>query len=85
MFFDVAIWVDCSFSTAMARALERAQEGLPPAATIRAYDKIYFAAQRIHLDRDNPRGTADFMLDNDQSLGRQVWSARPYRAHARVH
>lgn len=63
--FDLAIWVDCSFSTALARALQRAQEGLPPVETITAYETIYFPAQRIHFDHDNPRGSADLILDNN--------------------
>jgi uridine kinase len=61
--FDLTIWVDCSFSTALARALERKQEGLPPAATIRAYDGIYFPAQKAHMDRDHPRESADLLIN----------------------
>jgi uridine kinase len=34
--FDLALWVECSFETALRRAIARAQEGLPPAETIRA-------------------------------------------------
>jgi uridine kinase len=68
--FDLAIWVDCSFATALARALQRAQEGLPPAETITAYETIYFPAQRIHFDQDNPRESADLILDNDFYLAR---------------
>ncbi len=64
-YFDLAIWVDCSFPTALARAINRAQEGLSPANTIAAYDTIYFPAQRIHLDKDNPRENADLILEND--------------------
>lgn len=63
--FDLAIWVDCSFPTALARALARAQEGLQPAETIDAYETIYFPAQKIHFARDNPRETVDLLLDND--------------------
>ncbi len=66
--FDLAIWVDCSFPTALARALARAQEGLPPAETIRAYETIYFPAQKIHFMRDNPREMANLTLNNDSSL-----------------
>jgi len=65
--FDLTIWVDCSFPTALARALARAQEGLSPAETIRAYETIYFPAQKIHFARDNPRETADLIIDNDQT------------------
>ncbi len=63
--FDLAIWIDCSFPTALARAIDRAQEGLSVAKTIAAYETIYFPAQRIHLTRDNPRENADLILEND--------------------
>jgi uridine kinase len=63
--FDLAIWIDCSFPTALARAIERAQEGLSPAHTIAAYETIYFPAQRIHLAQDKPRENADLIFDND--------------------
>ena len=66
--FDLAVWVDCSLPTALARALVRAQEGLSPAKTIRAYETIYFPAQRIHFTRDNPREMAHLVLNNDSSL-----------------
>jgi uridine kinase len=64
-YFDLAIWIDCSFSTALARAIDRAQEGLSPANTIAAYDTIYFPAQRIHLAQDKPRENADLIFEND--------------------
>jgi len=63
-YFDLAIWIDCSFSTALARAIDRAQEGLSPADTIAAYETIYFPAQRIHLAQDQPRENADLIFDN---------------------
>ena len=65
--FDLAIWIDCSFPTALARAMHRAQEGLSPANTIAAYDTIYFPAQRIHLAHDKPRENADLIFENDIS------------------
>ena len=64
-YFDLAIWIDCSFPTALARAIDRAQEGLSPANTIEAYDTIYFPAQRIHLAQDKPRENADLIFEND--------------------
>ena len=64
-YFDLTIWVDCSFPTALARAIDRAQEGLSPASTIAAYDTIYFPAQRIHLAQDKPREHADLIFEND--------------------
>jgi uridine kinase len=63
--FDLTVWIDCSFGTALERATNRCQEGLPPAETIKAFETIYFPAQRIHLVRDNPREAADIVLTND--------------------
>ena len=69
--FDLAIWVECSFPTALARAIERGQEGLTPAKTIASYETIYFPAQRIHLERDDPQATADLILENEFYSGRR--------------
>jgi uridine kinase len=66
--FDLACWVECTFETALERAVRRAQEGLPPAQTIAAYETIYFPAQRIHLERDDPRSSADLRIENDPRL-----------------
>ena len=63
--FDLAVWVECSFSTALQRAIKRSQEGLSLEETIKAFETIYFPAQRIHLARDNPRRAADIILAND--------------------
>ena len=65
--FDLTAWVDCSFATALERAITRCQEGLPPAETIRAFTTIYFPAQRIHFARDNPQDVADFIIRNDNA------------------
>ena len=73
--FDLAIWIDCSFPTALARAIDRAQEGLSAAKTIRAYETIYFPAQRIHLTNDHPREHADLIFENDCYPG-PILSAR---------
>jgi len=64
-YYDLALWVDCSFETALIRALRREQEGLSPDETIQAYQTIYFPAQYIHFALDDPRSTADAILDND--------------------
>jgi uridine kinase len=66
--FDLSFWVECTFATALERALQRGQEGLPPEETIHAYETIYFPAQRIHLERDNPRAAATAILINDPRL-----------------
>jgi uridine kinase len=63
--YDARIWIDCSFETALERAVARSQEGLGPQETIAAYRSIYFPAQRIHFERDEPQMAADCTLVND--------------------
>jgi uridine kinase len=64
--FDLKIWIDCSFATALQRAITRCQENLPPRETKLVFETIYFAAQQIHRDRDDPRGAADIIHSNDK-------------------
>ncbi|MBI4718526.1 MAG: uridine kinase [Planctomycetes bacterium] len=66
--YDVALWVDCTFETALERALARGQEGLDAQATVRAYETIYFPAQRIHRLEDQPLRTAHGIISNDPRL-----------------
>jgi uridine kinase len=66
--YDVSLWIECSFETALERALRRGQEGLPPLETIQAYETIYFPAQCIHFAEDDPRSVADGILVNDPRL-----------------
>ena len=66
--YDLSLWIDCSFETALERAVAREQEGLPPEATISAYRTIYFPAQEIHFIRDNPRSAATAIVTNDPRL-----------------
>jgi uridine kinase len=64
--YDLRVWIETSFETALARALLRGQEGLPRDETVRAYEKIYFPAQRHHFLMDDPKGAADLTYDNDR-------------------
>jgi len=66
--FDLTFWVDCTFDTALERALQRGQEGLSAADTVHAYETIYFPAQQIHFVRDNPKAAADSLIKNDPRL-----------------
>jgi uridine kinase len=77
--FDLAVWIDCSWETALERAIARAQEGLPPDETVRAYRTIYFPAEEIHLARDDPRGSADLILPNDPRLDEREPAGSPAR------
>jgi uridine kinase len=67
--YDLAFWVECSFETALRRALKRNQEGLPPEDIVRDFQTIYFPAQRLHLQLDDPKSFADTVFLND-SVGR---------------
>lgn len=62
--FDMRIWVECSFATAMKRAVTRSQEGLSSDETNAAYEKIYFPAQRLHNEIDSPKLAVDTILLN---------------------
>jgi uridine kinase len=63
--YDLTIWIECSFETALARAVRRKQEGLQPDDTVRAYRTIYFPAQRLHLAKDRPKEAADEVVVNE--------------------
>ncbi len=78
-FFDLRVWIDCSFETALSRAVARAQEGLPPEETVKAYRTIYFPAQEIHLERDDPRSEAHLVIRNDEALDRAKVRRDPHR------
>jgi uridine kinase len=64
--YDYAIWIECSFETALARAVLRNQEGLSPEEIEADYRRIYFPAQEVHMRRDAPRANADLVLISDQ-------------------
>lgn len=64
-YYDLSVWIECSFETALERAIARAQEGLIPKATAEAYRTIYFPAQEIHFRRDDPRHAATLIVNND--------------------
>ncbi|MFB2897242.1 uridine kinase [Aerosakkonemataceae cyanobacterium BLCC-F50] len=67
-YYDLSVWINCTFETALERAIDRAQEGLPPEETIEAYRNIYFPAQQIHFERDAPQSKATLILNNDPRL-----------------
>jgi uridine kinase len=81
--YDLAFWIECSFETALERALRRAQEGLPPSETIRAYQTIYFPAQQLHFALDVPWAAAALVLHNDPLLTVPDGPASPWFLPAR--
>lgn len=67
-YYDLSVWIECSFETALARAMARAQEGLTPQETVEAYRSTYFPAQEIHFRRDEPRNAAMLIVNSDARI-----------------
>lgn len=67
-FYDLSVWVDCTYETALDRALARRQEELSAEATVHAYRTIYFPAQRVHRELDDPVSAATEVFVNDPRL-----------------
>ena len=63
--FDCRIWIDCSFDTGLKRAISRNVEKLEEEKLIHEYDIYYYAAQRLHFERDDPKKFADVIFDNN--------------------
>jgi hypothetical protein len=66
--YDLRVWVECSFATALQRALERNAERLPKHRLREDYERIYHAAQRHHFAVDAPQRRADYTILNDDRL-----------------
>ncbi len=66
--YDASFWIECTFDTALERAMQRHQEGLTDDQTARAYRSIYFPAQEIHFRRDDPKRAATAVVMNDPRL-----------------
>lgn len=64
-FYDHKIWIGCSFETALQRALQRNVEQLSKERLIHDYEVYYHAAQRLHIQKDDPEASADLIFDND--------------------
>lgn len=64
-FYDLSFWIECGFGTALERAINRAQEGLSKEETTSAYRTIYFPAQKIHFELDDPKAAATAIINND--------------------
>ncbi len=65
-YFDLKFWLDVSFETATERVVNRARDRRHGDADAikRRYEQRYFAAQRFHLERDNPIEAADMIVAN---------------------
>lgn len=63
--YDLSFWIECSFETALERAIFRNQEGLSEQELIADYETIYFSAQRVHFAKDNPQSFVDAIFMNE--------------------
>lgn len=63
--YDYKVWIDCSFETGLQRAISRNVENIPEEQLIHDYDVFYYAAQRLHFERDDPKQAADFIYFNE--------------------
>jgi uridine kinase len=64
--WDFMIFMDCSFDTALERALRRDQELFGSVEDTRnLYLKRFLPGQRLYLERDQPMQRADVVLKND--------------------
>jgi hypothetical protein len=64
-FFDYRICIDYSFETGKHRTISRNVEKLDEERLIHDYLTFYYAAQRLHFERDNPKLSADLIYDNN--------------------
>jgi len=64
-YFDYKIWIDCSFETGLKRAIHRNIEKKEKEKLIEDYETFYYAAQRLHFKKDDPKTNADFIFINE--------------------
>lgn len=63
--YDLSFWVECSFTTALRRALKVKPKGISVSQFMANFQKIYFPAQRLHIERDAPQAAATAIYPND--------------------
>lgn len=64
LYYDYMISVDCSFETALQRAVKRNVENLTEESLIHDYHYYYFPAQQFHFRKDHPLDVADIIFIN---------------------
>jgi hypothetical protein len=58
-YYDLSFWIDCSFETALDRAIVRGQEGLSREKALKAYRTIYFPADQGPRQKGPNTGKAE--------------------------
>ena len=70
-YYDLSIWIECSFDTALECAIARAQEGLSPEETVRAYRSIPLKRFTFNetIRKRQPRRSSTMMRGWGQPVG----------------
>lgn len=62
--YDGRLWIECGFEKGMQRAIHRNVEQLSASEIQRDYETIYYPAQRLHFELDQPQACADITIHN---------------------
>ena len=69
-YWDLAVFVDTTVETCIARAKQRNQEGLANADAVEArYRSRYVPGYRMYLEQVDPQAIADFVVSNEADAG----------------
>jgi len=66
--YDLSIWVDCTFETALERLIERRPREPQQPAALSACERIYFSALRHHMAVDDPVSATHYTVRNDPRI-----------------
>lgn len=64
-YYDLTVWIDCSFDTGLQRAISRNAENLDAGELVYHYHTFYYPAQRFHFAKDEPTKNAGLVIDNN--------------------
>lgn len=67
-YYDLKIWIDCTFEEALKRAINRNVEELEEDKLRQDYETYYYAAQMLHFRKDHPQQRADIIFDHKKML-----------------
>ena len=69
-YYDLSVWTECSLATALERTIDRAQEERSPEETVRAYRTLYFPAEEIHCECNDPKNAATLTMTRTRFMHR---------------
>jgi uridine kinase len=68
-YYDLKIWINCSFEKGIQRAIDRNVERINKQQLIHDYNTYYYPAQRFHFEKDRPKNLTEIIYCNDELLG----------------